>query len=362
MNIIKKAFLILIILLSGCTSPTRVTQDIQATAGHPVFEMEKVTLGGVDQWISVRGKSSLLPVLLFLHGGPGVPEMPLVWDYNSELVKNFIVVVWDQRGAGKSYSSEIPPASMTVDRFVSDTEELVEILKKKYKKEKIFLMGQSWGSALGMLVLGRHPENYYAYIGIGQHVNGIENERLSYEYTLSSAKNLNNHDAVKALQKIGPPVNGIFRNWFNGLKVHRMWLVQLGGILYGKSDYNEQMSRYMFSGDYSVIDKINLFRGLIFSIKYMWPQVVKIDLISQVPKVAVPVYFFTGRHDYNAPFELVEKYCSVLEAPSKEIVWFDKSGHCPNFEEPERFNSLVVEKFLPYVTPLNGIPGNIPDK
>lgn len=348
MNEMKKravAFIIFL-LVAGCASNPPSRQQKLPEADRGIAVIEKVVLGGVDQWISVRGQSMARPLLLFLHGGPGVPEMPLMREYNSDLEKYFIVVCWDQRGSGKSFSSGMPPETMNTRQFISDTHELVGILKKRFNKKKIYLVGHSWGSALGMLAVKLYPGDFYAYIGIGQFVNGSENERMSYEFACSAAKNMDNADAMQELEEIGPPVNGLYRDWFNGLKVHRIWMVKLGGIFYQKTDYNDQMGKYMFFSDYSLMDKINLFRGLVFSIKYMWPEVVKLDFLTMIKEVDVPVYFFTGRYDHYAPFELVQKFHSGLRAPAKEIVWFEKSAHCPNFEEPERFNRLVVEKFL----------------
>lgn len=174
-----------------------------------VVSLEKIKLGGIDQWISVRGKNTDNPIMLYLHGGPGTPVMPLFRHFQAPFEDHFIVVQWEQRGAGKSYSRKIPKETMTIEQFISDLHELIEILRKRFNKKKIYLMGHSWGSVFGTFTVQRYPELFYAYIGVGQANNTIETEKIMYQFVLDKALELNNRKAIRQLKKIGPPFESL---------------------------------------------------------------------------------------------------------------------------------------------------------
>ena len=206
-------------LVFGCAATTPEFRD---AAGKilpgSVARMEYVELGGFRQWICVRGESVDRPLLLILHGGPGDAEVLPFRRYDAGLEKDFIVVNWDQRGAGKSYSPSIPADSMTIEQILSDAHELVGYLKKSFGKEKIYLLGHSWGTLLGALLASRYPEDFHAYIGMGQWVSMGDNERLCYEFTLSEAQRRGDRKAIALLERIGTPENGLYRDdWMNVL-------------------------------------------------------------------------------------------------------------------------------------------------
>ncbi len=353
-------FLALLPFLAAFIISCVSTPKIEGVDGKPlpgsISSIEKIKLGGVDQWILMRGNDVSKPVVLYLHGGPGGALMPLVRHYTGELEKNSIMVVWDQRGAGKSYSGDIPRESMTIEQFVSDAHELVTYLKKRFHKEKIFLIGHSWGSLLGINVIRRYPGDFYAYVGIGQVVDMKENERISWEYAYGQAKKYKNEKAVRELEEVGPPVDGYYRTDMKGtaftakgLWQERKWLLNYGGIIHFNSDDYEanikkvkkmkrdSLAKIVFSSEWTLMDIWRARKGAKFSIEIMWPEVLRANLIRDIPRVDVPVYFFTGRSDYNTPFELVERYYKTLQAPKKEIVWFDRSGHQLIPEEWEKF-------------------------
>ena len=345
--VLLAVFIGTVLLLTYPRTPA-ITDSQGKNIPNSIAKLEKVKIGGIDQWILMRGTDIENPILLFLHGGPGFSEMGLFRHFNSELEKHFVVVNWDQRGAGKSYSKKLVDEPMAIEQFVSDGIEVVEFLKNKFKRDKIYLVGHSWGSLLGMLIISRYPESFYAYVGIGQCSNMPEGERVSYKYALEMAKKSNNQKAVKELEDIGYPVNGLYKDGFSGTITQRKWLIKFGGSLYGKNSWNPFIKRILFTKEYSLIDRINFFKvaNIPSKIKMMENEVFNVNFIEQIPEIRIPVYFFLGRHDYEVPAVVAEKYFEIINAPKKELIWFEKSGHFPCFEEADKFNTLMVDKVL----------------
>ncbi len=310
-----------------------------------VASLEHIRLGGMEQTILIRGKNDRNPILLFLNGGPGTDEMPLVRHFNSELENYFIVVNWDQRGTGKSFNPFIPKGSMNLEQFISDGHDLIEILCKRFHQDKIFLAGHSWGSFLGANIAERYPERIKAYIGIGQVVNFIDDEKASYRFTLDMAEKENNSKALKELRSLtNYPSQG--DRLFSDIGIERKWLLYYGGAIYGQKDYN-LLFKSLFGPEENVFDLFGFTAGAIFSLIKILPQELTMDDLTVAAKeFKIPVYFMEGRHDYNDPFELAEKYFKSLKAPKKEIFWFENSAHMPNFEEAQKFNDLLINKVL----------------
>jgi pimeloyl-ACP methyl ester carboxylesterase len=308
-----------------------------------ITSMEFIELGGIDQAILIRSHNIINPLMLFLHGGPGSVESPLVHKFQREIEKHFLVVNWDQRGGGKSYSKKIPKDSMNIEQIISDTHDLIELLKERFKKDKIFLVGHSWGSMLGTLVVQRYPELFYAYVGVGQVVNLIDNEKISFQYTLEQARKRGNKKAIKQLDKIRPYTG----ENLDHLKIQRKWLKKFGGVLHNESSMWPLLKVGINSPEYKIGDFIKFIRGTIFSTKNLWKELFDIDFFKEVKEYKVPVYFCIGRYDYNAPFELSERFFKKLKAPSKKFIWFENSAHCPNFEESEKFQDFLIREMLP---------------
>ncbi len=321
-----------------------ITGDDGKNIKGSISVMEQITLGGIRQTIYIRGYDQTKPVILFLHGGPGSPESVMIKHYNASLEKNFIVVNWDQRGSGKSYSPFIPENTMNANQFVSDTIELAEYLRNRFKQGKIYLVGHSWGSVLGIYAIRKHPEMFRAYIGVGQVVNLSENERLSYKFTLDEAHRRGDAYALKKLESIKEYY--IISNYkLSKLMKQRDILMKYGGALYGRNNY-DLLFKADLKGEYSIFDMVTFLLGSYKSISQMWPELMQnVKLEKTDTEFKIPVYFFTGSHDYNVPFELTEKYFQIIKAPRKGIVWFDKSAHMPNFEEPDKFMTELNKVF-----------------
>lgn len=306
---------------------------------NSVAIIEKIKLGGLEQAILVRGKDISNPVLLFLHGGPGYPQISFARKYEKKLENNFVVVNWDQRGSGMSYSSNIPKESMNRDQFIEDTKELIDYLCEKYEKEKIYLVGHSWGTELGLYVVDKYPEKVAAFISIGQVVNGIESEVISYDYVLEIANKNKDQKALDDLMRIGEPP---YKNTVNDTAAQRKWLSKYGGVERKVDTLRDIILGSIFSSEYTGIDGIKFTLGNKFSADTMWGHNKDLDFIRDIPEVKVPIYFCAGRYDYNTPSVLIEEYYNEIIAPKKELIWFEESAHFPNFEEYEKFNELVI--------------------
>lgn len=314
---------------------------------NSIAEISSVKIGGIKQGIVIRGENIENPILLFLHGGPGFAETGLFRHFNHALEKNFIVVYWDQRGAGRSYHKTLNDQPMTIDQFVSDIRELANYLRMRFNKEKIYLVAHSWGTIIGMLAIKKYPELFYAYVGTGQCANMPEGEKISYKYTLNKAREENNEKAVTELKSIGEPVNGVYQEGSSGTDTQRKWLLRFGGAAYGRQDWNHFIKILLKTDEYSLMDRIKLLKGMNLSVKNQMVEreFLSFNLMKSVKEVNVPVYFFLGRHDYQIPSVVAEEYFKMLKAPKKELIWFEQSAHSPCFEEAEKFNRLVTEKF-----------------
>jgi pimeloyl-ACP methyl ester carboxylesterase len=291
----------------------------------------------------IRGESLANPLLILLHGGPGFSEMRLFRSYNGPLERSFTVVYWDQRGAGKSFNSNIPKSSMTVEQFIADLDELVDIVCARVGQPKVAIFGHSWGSALGPLYAARFPAKVAAYVGSGQIGDWPAGELASYEWALAEAQRLSNTEALKELRAIGPPPHTASHLW-----TERTWLQRFAGQMEGKALWDTW--RTMLGGpESSVFDLPNILRGFRFSLDAMWSEVSALNLLTLVPALPSPVFFFLGRHDRWVPPDVSLAYIEGLAAPSKDLLWFEHSGHEPFVDEPEKFNRAMVELVRPAV-------------
>ncbi|WP_266365092.1 alpha/beta fold hydrolase [Tellurirhabdus rosea] len=316
------------------------TRPITDSAGRPlprsIASLEPVTLNGNTQWILLRGQDSTKPVLLFLHGGPGSPEMPMLTGH-TELEKRFVVVNWDQRGSGKSFDERVFDASFTTRTFIEDAASLSRKLARRFGQDKIYLMGHSWGSFLGLLTVQRYPELFHAYYGIGQVANQLEGEQLSYDWVLAQARKDGSQRAVEVLTGFGRPQRWPDEKWVEYLGRQRSLVVSYGGAMLQGSISALFAKTLIHCREYTLSDKLNYPRGALKSLERLWAEVVSVDFNRAVPEVAVPVYIFQGRHDYQTPYAVARRYFERLRAPQKAFFTFENSAHMLLFEEPDRF-------------------------
>ncbi len=336
--------LIFLVFVMGFLLMTRrtSTRPFVDKGGHiikgSIAEQLYLPIGGIQQWVLLRGKNTRNPILIFLHGGPGTSEHAPFLYYQRPLEDYFIVVGWDQRCAGKTYRKNPVPQNLTINDFVSDLHELVEYLKKRFHQEKIYIVGKSWGSLVGTLYAQQHPENVAAYIGVGQISNLDQSLEQTYKFILEQANLQKNTKAIKALQKISLPPGK------NRKDVHVLsaWMVRFGGHIYGKTSLFPLILTFLRIDEYAWPDLILLFQGSKVSERLLWSQLYQANLFQSVPRIDAPVYFFLGRHDQCVSSLLAEKYFEQLQAPVKKLVWFEKSGHNPLFEEPALFCDALL--------------------
>jgi pimeloyl-ACP methyl ester carboxylesterase len=306
-----------------------------------IAEIAYRRLGGLDQWVMIRGESAANPPLILLHGGPGLSETGFFRHFNAPLEKDFTVVYWDQRGAGKSFDRNIPRSLMTVEQFISDLAELVDAVCKRLGATNVAIFGHSWGSALGVLYAARFPEKVAAYVGSGQIGDWAAGESASYAFALAEAQRLGNRRAVRKLRAIGPPpytAAAVFseRTWvsrFEGrMSPRALW--RIGRAVLGRQES-------------SIFELPSTIRGFRFSLDAMWAEVSRLNLIELVPALQMPVFFLLGRKDHFVPPDTSMAYFDALTAPSKKLVWFEQSGHEPFADEPAKFNAAMAELVRP---------------
>jgi pimeloyl-ACP methyl ester carboxylesterase len=307
-----------------------------------IASLEQIELGGLKQWVLMRGRNVNKPVLLILHGGPGSPELAMVRQYNRELEKHFVVVNWEQRGAGKSWSKDIKSADMKISVFVSDAEELVVYLRKRFKMDKIYIEGHSWGSALAALLAQKIPQYIKAYVGIGQATNIIESEKLVFERTLEVLKKAGDKKMLLEMQEASGMVYGDLKKTMT----QRKCSMKYGGLVY-KNPLSLLAKALINCSEYTPEDKFVRFAsGSLFSLKAMWNELVMGNMFKSAAKWKVPVYIIAGRHDLTVDPGLAEKYFNFIKAPKKEFFWFENSAHMCSYEEPEKYMDIMINIVL----------------
>ena len=313
---------------------------------YPIDIKKRIVLGGLEQAIHIWGTRMENPVVLFLHGGPGVPNRHSMAKRHMDLIGDFTIVAWDQRGTGGSYRG-CQPDSLALEQLISDCAELLDYLCVTLKKKKIFLLGASWGTELGTFVCQKHPDKVAGYIGYGQVVNGVENENVSYAFALEEAKKAGNVEDIAELERIGPPVDGQYKPVFEGLMTQRRIMKKYGGHSTKKGGYfSGTVIPILTSSELDLRSKIGTAKGYKLCLSRMWPTIVHYDFVKDCGPFQMPYYIFQGRLDRNTPASLVQEYYDSIEAPDKDLVWFEHSAHGPMGEEPEKFKKLMREKFL----------------
>lgn len=336
---------LLAVVISQVYTFTPPITDAQGNAiPGSIATLEKVELNGSQQWISIRGKDINKPVLLFLAGGPGGSQLVTERRALGELEDHFIVVNWEQPGAGKSFDA-VDRSELSPERYITDGIALVELLRERFDEEKVYVLGESWGSVLGVWMVQRNPEYFHAFIGTGQMVAFLEADQICYDFVLGLMQEQGNLEKLEQLKKQGPPpYYGKGVAWKESA-----FLIETYNYMNADpniSDDGFNTFQDLSGPEYGLYDKLNWFRGALVTIDAVYPQLWDVDFRQQATQLEVPVYFLIGRHDVNAPTILAEQYYEVLNAPHKELIWFERSGHNPWVNESAAFVDVVVHKVL----------------
>lgn len=308
-----------------------------------------VQINGVDQGMFIKSRNIHNPVLLFVHGGPGMPEYWLTQRYPIGLEDHFTVVWWEQRGTGLSYHLDIQPESMTAEQFVADTIEVTRYLLNRFGQEKIYLMGHSWGSYIGVQAAAQAPDLYYAYIGMGQVSYQIQSEQLAYEYALAYYRQNGDQRMVRKLEAAPPTTSVPLPAAYEALRDEYMHTAGIGTTREMKSVITGIFLPSWQFREYTLAEKFNLWRGKVFSRSRdfgLWDTMQATDLTQQVAELSIPVYFFHGRYDYTCAYPLARTFFDELQAPLKGFYTFEHSAHSPLFEEPEKTLRILLEDVL----------------
>jgi len=309
---------------------------------------ETVRIGGIDQFVSIRGDDRRNPILLIIHGGPGFPTAPMAWFATHGLEEYFTVVHWDQRGAGKTHlinDPQLVAPTMKPERFVDDIEELVAWLRKDLNKNKVFVLATSWGSYIGLEFARRRPEWLHAYIGMGQATNIPESERRGYAYALAAAKQAANEQAIAELESIAPYAAPGKPIPLAHIALERKWSDFFGGVMAYRTHQIDGLA-VRLSPEYSDEEARRVFEGNGFSQEFLLSPVLSIDL-THVTKLDCPLIILAGRHDRSVSSEVAHEWFRRVQAPQKHFVWFEHSAHEVMMEEPGKLLVTLVTQARP---------------
>jgi len=327
-----------VILLSLLVARPASTAPIPGPDGSPeagsIAELTTVRIGGQEQTLMIRGRSTDNPVLLHLAGGPGGTDIGAM-RLDPALEDDFVVVTWDQPGTGKSYAAIDPVESLTLERMVSDTLAVTDHLRDRFGQQRVFLTGQSWGTIPSVLALQRHPEKYHAFVGTGQMVDVAETDRIFYEETLTWADEQGNAELVATLREIGPPP-------YQDL-LHYTTIIGSERALYPYPEFDgsTEMPSTIWVTENTFMDRVNAVRGLVDTYAALYPQLQGLDFRADVRRLDVPVYMVMGEHEARGRVEPARAWFAALEAPTKEWVELPHSSHRASFEQPQEYAELM---------------------
>ena len=293
-----------------------------------VERLEKLRIGGIDQWASIRGTDKRNPVLLLIHGGPGYVSMPMSWWFTRGWEEYFTVVQWDQRGAGKTYLLNDPDKiapTLTLERMIADTEEIAAWAREEFGKDKIFVLGHSWGSYLGLELAKRHADWLHAYIGVGQLTDGPESERRGWSFALDAARKAGNQEAVQATGSN----RALLRSQSKHAARASLCAAKMVGLLrwrHGSPQGNSAESHLAnLSPDYADSEVAQIWQGNEFSERYLLLYVLNLDLTG-MQNLECPLILFAGRYDVNVNSQLAAEWFATVKAPAKQFVLVRELG------------------------------------
>lgn len=314
------------------TAPIRGA-DGSVIAGS-IAELSTAHVGGHDTTVMLRGDSAKAPVLLYLAGGPGGTDLGAMRLFGEPLEKDFLVATWDQRGAGTSYGALDPTSTLTLDQMIDDTIELVDQLRARFHEDKVYVVGNSWGTVLGVLAVQKRPDLFAAYVGAGQMANLPETDQIFYDDTIAWARRTGNYPLVHKLASDGPPPYDEVFPYENAISHEHEWNDYAMTPAYAK---NGELPMNLFVPEYDLVQKVAGFASFLDTFAVLYPQLQDINFATQVKRLRVPVYLFEGEHEARGRLIPAREWFNALNAPSKQWVTVPNAGHRPHFEQPSAF-------------------------
>jgi pimeloyl-ACP methyl ester carboxylesterase len=309
---------------------------------HGVEETFTATLGGSKQVVTVRGADRANPILLYIHGGPGAAESPFAWAFQRPWEDFFTVVQWDQRGAGRSYLINDPQTlapTMTLDQIRDDAIELIELLCHRYGQQKIFVLGHSFGSVIGLKVAAKRADLLDAYIGLGQYIDTEAGETASYAWTLDQARRDGNVEAIRELEALQPYPGD---TTIEKIDAERKWANHYGGLFWRHSDGDFYFHLARISPEYTPDQRAAYDKASEFSTELLEKQLKGLSF-RPIKRLDCPVYMLLGRHDGLTPAAVAADWLDHVEAPKKAPFWFENSAHMAMIEEPGRVLAALLK-------------------
>ena len=341
-----------------CGKMREVVRDLtRIDTPNGLQETYKTRIGGIDQWVNIRGHDRANPVILSVHGGPASPTMPTTWQFQRPIEEYFTVVQYDQRGAGKTFLANDPEAisdTLQIQTYVDDAIEMAEHVRARLGKDKLILVGHSWGTIVATRAALQRPDLFHAYVGMGQVINTRTNEKLSFEYGLQRAREEGNTEAIAEMESIAPypgdqPITR------ERIIIARKWPQHYGGMTAYRAESPYYHRGPWLSPEYSAEDVRAIGEGNVFTLWRVLPEFLEVDF-SGVESFPIPVVMFMGRHDYTTPSAPTADWIAEVDAPCKAGVWFEHSAHMIPWEEPGK----TLVSLLRYVRPLATDPGTCP--
>lgn len=307
----------------------------------------KVLLNGHMIKLHILGQDTKNPVIIFVHGGPGIPNRQAVIEKLKDWTEDFTIVAYDQRGTGGSYKGT-KVEDLSVETMIEDLSALCDYVIETLKVEKVNLLCGSWGTRIGIPFILKYPNKVEAYIGSGQMVNGPKGEMLSYEFTYQKALEADDQESLEILKSVGPPEKGCYKPKRRGLFLQRKVLQKYGGstLKPPKKALQAMVKPLLCAKQLSIADKYGIIKGYGMSMDALWEKMIDFDFENPPPTFSVPIYIIQGRHDFTTPSPLVEPWFNKISAPVKKLFWLENSAHGPLGEEYEEYTKIVKELLL----------------
>ena len=348
--VFRSVLVFIALLLIGALTYRSVRQhrnakELVIRTPNRIEESMFVKIGGIDQWVQIRGENRDNPVLLILHGGPGSSYVPFTLTIRS-WERYFTVVQWDQRGSGKTYGRNdmTGGGDMTIDRMAQDGIEVAEFVRKRLHKKRVILLGHSWGTILGVPMVQRRADLFYAYVGTGQIVDMVRNEAVSYDMVLKRVRATADEKAIKKLEGIGPPPYRDLSRWFVKQKLIAETAPAIADGIFLEDNF---YTAALFAANYSLKDSYDFFAATYYSGTTLMKELMSYDAGRLGGKFETPMFLFQGESDVNTPTKLVEEYFATIEAPKKELVLLRGCGHMAIFSKPDVFLNELIARVRP---------------